>query len=73
MAAVVHFVRDAFGVWAAIVAGASTHAVLLLAFRVVTTMEIRTLVRPATPQFHSDEHTKKLQANAHKYLAGERA
>ncbi|MBK9263395.1 MAG: flippase [Polyangiaceae bacterium] len=55
MALVVHFVREPLGMWAAIVAGASTYAALLFALRVVTTDDVRGLVRPATAQFHRDE------------------
>lgn len=55
MALVVHVVRSSFGMWVAIVAGASTHASLLFALRVVTPFEIRALVRPTTARFRPDQ------------------
>jgi O-antigen/teichoic acid export membrane protein len=58
MAVVVHVVRSSFGMWVAIVAGASTYAALAIALRVVTPFEIRSLVRPTTVPFRPDQPTE---------------
>jgi O-antigen/teichoic acid export membrane protein len=55
MTIVVYVVRGSFGLWIAILAGASTHAALLFAFRVVSPLDLRLLVRPPTHPMRPDQ------------------
>jgi O-antigen/teichoic acid export membrane protein len=60
MAVVVYVVRSSFDMWLAILAGASTHAALLFAFRVISPLELRALVRPTTVPFRPDQPREEI-------------
>lgn len=55
MAVVVYVVRGSYGMWVAILAGASTHATLLFVFRVVHPFELQMIVRSPTNSIHPDQ------------------
>ncbi len=63
MALAAYLVRQSFGMWAAIVVGALTHAVMLFVFRVITLDEARALIRPAIAPFRPDEPFEETAIN----------
>lgn len=62
MAVVVYVVRGSFGMWVAIVAGATTHAALLFIFRVVHPFELQMLVRSPADTYQADQPRQSFES-----------